>query len=189
MKLIIGLGNPGKYYMKTRHNVGEWVLDQVYRANFCSKVGKKSLLDYQITLLSDERRGRRLAKRTSDNRVAFTKSLVLMNQSGKFVKKLVQRYEIPLDDLLIMHDDLDVALGEFKMQKDRGAAGHKGVESIIASLESKDFWRLRIGIGRPPERVEAEEYVLENFDDEELEEIEGLIPEIVDAIKNWVISK
>ena len=101
-----------------------------------------------------------------------------MNESGRFVKRLVERYKIPLDDLLIIHDDLDVSLGEFKLQKGRGTAGHKGVESVISALGDNNFWRLRIGIDRPPEGTEPEDYVLSKFSPEELEKIAKIIADV-----------
>lgn len=152
MKLIIGLGNPGKKYENTRHNIGTWLIDQ-------------------------------LAMQRFNNEAILVKSSVFMNESGRFVKKLVDRYKIPLDDLLIIHDDLDVPLDEFRLQKDRGAAGHKGTESVIEALQSNNFWRLRIGIGRPPPDVNPEDYVLSKFSPGEQEKIAKIIPNVRSSIQ------
>ena len=97
-----------------------------------------------------------------------------MNSSGAAVRKAVKRKEIDSKNLLIIHDDLDIDLGEYKLQKGRGAAGHNGVQSVIDALGTKEFWRLRIGIGRPPEGLDPAEYVLERFTNSELKIIEKL---------------
>jgi len=139
----------------------------------------------------------RLFSLGNEKTVKLLESTVFMNDSGRFVKKLVERYKTPLDHLLIIQDDLDIPVGEFRMQKGRGAAGHKGVESVIAALGSRDFWRLRIGIGRPKinEKLKikneklVEKYVLEEFSDKDLRTIENLIPRIIGTINGWVISK
>lgn len=166
MKLIIGLGNPGKKYEGTRHNVGQAL----------ASLAKLKIKDEKLKIVNDLG--------------------IYMNQSGEIVKKLVGHYKIPLDDLLIIHDDLDIPLGDFRLQKGRGAAGHKGVESIVNALGGNGFWRLRIGIGRPQINEKCkmknekltEEYVLEEFINEELKSIKSLISKIVNTIKDWVIS-
>ncbi len=162
MKLIIGLGNPGEKYESSRHNVGKWLVGQLTIKEPVCRTGRLN------------------------NSTILAQPTVFMNESGEFVKKLVDRHKIPLDDLLIIHDDLDIPLGDFRLQKGRGAAGHKGVESVIEVLGANDFWRLRIGIGRPPVGMEPEEYVLERFKEKELKEIETVIPAIIDGIKNWL---
>lgn len=152
MKLIIGLGNPGRKYKNSRHNVGHFILEY-------------------------------LTIKQLNNLAILVKSPVSMNESGKFVKRLVNKHKLPLDELLIIHDDLDVALGEFKLQKCRGAAGHKGVESVIIALGSKDFWRLRVGIGDSPLGIEPEDYVLGKFSPAEMEKIVKIIPNVRSAIQ------
>lgn len=149
--IIIGLGNPGKKYESTRHNVGYMIIDQL----------KKKKLDNFILEKTD----------------AF------MNLSGPAVKKLTKRYSLNANELIVIHDDIDIPIGEFKIQKGRGAAGHKGVQSIISELKTKDFWRLRIGIcpqkGKPEN---VEKFVLQNFTKEEKE----IIKEIIE--KGWTQS-
>lgn len=109
-----------------------------------------------------------------------------MNDSGGEVKSLITNYQLLITDLLVVHDDMDLSLGEWKLSFGRGSAGHKGVQSIIGALGTKDFWRLRIGIGRPPEGVSGESWVLQPFPKEELEEIKEIFPELLETIVHWV---
>lgn len=153
MKLVVGLGNPGKIYSHTRHNLGHWV------------VGKLQ-----------ESRG-------AGEQVRFLKSRALMNNSGRFVRRLLQRYKLPLENLLVIHDDMDLKLGEVKLQKGRGSAGHKGVQSVIDELETKNFWRLRIGIGKPPVRTSTEEFVLGKFKPAEREVFGDILPQIFEKVE------
>jgi len=145
MNLIIGLGNPGKEYQHTRHNVGHMVADK-----------------YDKIFKTD----------------------TYMNESGIFVQKKVHFYKIPLENLFIIHDDLDVPIGEYRLQFDRGPAGHHGIESIIQHLNSQAFWRYRIGIGRPPENIPVEKYVLQPFNSSEKVLIDQVIDKIVAELSN-----
>ncbi|MBU1110893.1 aminoacyl-tRNA hydrolase [Patescibacteria group bacterium] len=154
--LIVGLGNPGEKYANTRHNVGYWIVEQL------------RLTDFFLC-------GMRLIK-----------TGVSMNSSGRQVKALVDKFQVPLNNLIVVHDDLDVPLGEFRLQKDRGSAGHKGVNSIVQSFGTQDFWRLRVGIGRPPEQVDADEYVLSEFSEEEKGFLVEIIPQLVESLGRMV---
>ena len=149
MILIVGLGNPGQKYKKTRHNVGHQVID---------KFPKRK-------------------------RVILFKPSVFMNQSGKAVKRLITNSQLPITNLWIIHDDIDIPLGKFKIQKGRGSAGHKGVESIIRELKTKDFWRVRIGIcpeaGKPKN---VEKFVLQKFTKEEEKILKEVIKEAIQKI-------
>ena len=155
MILIVGLGNPGRKFQKTRHNVGFWVIDE-------------------------------LAKQKT-RKFIIAKPQTFMNNSGKAVKALIKFYKIKLENLWVIHDDIDLPLGEFRISKGRGSAGHKGVQSIINELKTKDFNRLRIGIcpqtGKPKE---IEKFVLQNFTKEEEKTLKELIPKIADLLKSEV---
>jgi len=144
MILIVGLGNPGKKFQKTRHNVGFRVIDEL-----------KSLNLKNVTL---------------------AKPKTFMNLSGKVVKKLIENCKLEIRNLIVIHDDLDLPLGKIRIVKNRGAAGHKGVESIIKELKTKNFVRLRIGIqpktGKPRN---PEKFVLQKFNKNE----EGLVKEAI----------
>ncbi|HID17444.1 TPA: peptidyl-tRNA hydrolase [Candidatus Bathyarchaeota archaeon] len=170
MKLIVGLGNPGRKYRNTRHNVGHLFIDYFSRQEAPLPGAVKAL-------------------RTS----AF------MNDSGKEVKSLITNYTLsrqgrlnatdlcfPITNLLIVHDDMDLASGEFKFQLGRGAAGHKGVQSVIDELETRDFWRLRFGVGRPADDTPAEEFVLGDFCDEERPRLEEAFGEALPQVRSWI---
>ncbi|OHA63184.1 MAG: hypothetical protein A2842_00125 [Candidatus Wildermuthbacteria bacterium RIFCSPHIGHO2_01_FULL_48_25] len=137
MYLIVGLGNPGKKYEKTRHNAGFMVLDELE---------KKELPEARLL-----------------------KPDTFMNDSGSAVLKATKNYKLPTKNLVVVHDDIDIPLGKIKVSKGSGSAGHKGVESIIQALGTKDFTRIRIGI-LPPEGkpADVENFVLKPFKKEEL---------------------
>lgn len=156
MKLIVGLGNPGEKYRKVRHNTGFMVLDAVASADFV-EAGKFNALVAKV------------------GETLFVKPQTFMNNSGECVSKLVNFYNISLEDVIVIHDDVDIPLGEVKYQKGRGSAGHKGVESIFTSLGTPDFWRFRVGIGRPLQEVLIEDWVLMPFTAEELQKLEEVI--------------
>ncbi len=153
MKLIIGLGNPGEKYEKTRHNAGFMAIEE---------------------LKEDKPEGSVLAKPKT-----------FMNDSGKAVKELADYYGTKPQDLWIIHDDIDLPLGQYKISEGQGSAGHKGVQSIIDQLKTKDFKRVRIGIcpaAGKPENVEN--FVLKKFDKEEIKELKEVFKRIAEEIKN-----
>lgn len=125
-----------------------------------------------------------LGKKNPDGFI-LAKTDTFMNESGKAVKKLVASHQSPITNLLVIHDDIDIPLGEFKIQKGKGAAGHKGVQSIINELRTKDFWRARIGIcpkrGKPEN---VEKFVLQNFTKEERKTLKEVIAKLRAAIPN-----
>ena len=177
MKLVIGLGNPGRRFKNTRHNTGflivEHLADLLVDGGKWELVGEleSEIFNFQFSVYN----------------LVFVKPRTAMNASGTAVKKVVGHWGIELDNLLLIHDDLDLPFGGFKLQKGRGAAGHKGVESVIATLGSKGFWRLRVGIGRPPGEMTTEDYVLGNFSKGELRMLEKLVEkELVGVVKDWV---
>lgn len=157
MKLIVGLGNPGKEYEKSRHNIGQRFIDQlrVQRSEF------------------------------SDKDVKLHKTNIFMNDSGREVKELATRYSLLATNLLIVHDDLDLPPGKWKLQFNRSAAGHKGVQSVIDELGTQEFWRLRIGIGKPPVGVETNDFVIQEPTREELRLIDQAIAESMPRVLDW----
>ncbi len=138
MKLLIGLGNPGKKYVLNRHNVGYMAIDWLKRNNLSSSFILK-------------------------------KSGVFMNSSGTAVKKLINYYSLDTNNLYVVYDDLDIPLGKFKIQKGTGPKNHKGLNSIYSTLNTKDFWHIRIGVDNriPSQKVPGEDYVLSDFTNEE----------------------
>ncbi len=155
MLLIVGLGNPGKEYEKTRHNIGFRVIDE-------------------------------LAKQ-KPNDVVLLKPQTFMNNSGEAVFAAVNFYKIKPADLWVIHDDIDLPIGEIKISENRGSAGHKGVESIIQKLGTKDFNRIRIGICPTKGKPEAvEKFVLQNFTKTEEKTIKEVIERTIQTIQDSI---
>ena len=172
MKLIIGLGNPGEEYENTRHNVGfmaiEGIRDQV--AGFSNwKLEKK--------LQAEVCRGH-LASCCED--VILAKPQSFMNNSGQAVKALITGYRLQVSDILIVHDDLDLELGTLRLSFGSGSAGQNGVQSIIDTLGTKDFWRLRIGIGT--KKGDVAQFVLKNFSRAELPQLKKVLTRAAKAV-------
>ncbi len=158
MYLIVGLGNPGKKYKNTRHNVGFIALDEITKNPKFQMTNDQSNLNVKIS------------KGTiNDQKVVLAKPQTFMNESGRAVKKIIEHWKLKIENLIIIHDDIDIPLGKIKVSVGRGSAGHKGVESIIKTLGTKDFTRIRIGIcplsGKPKD---VENFVLKNFTAKEL---------------------
>lgn len=177
MKLIVGLGNPGRIYAHNRHNIGFMCVSHFAKAQ---------------GIRFDKKQGQ---ARTGTGEVAGNKLIVArpqthMNLSGESVIRLVNKFNISLNDLLVIHDDLDLPLGKMRLGQGSGSGGHKGIDSIITHLGSQDFPRIRIGIGRPPiiegsaEDREADivAYVLNDFTTDEKKVITEVIPEVSEAI-------
>ena len=177
MKLIVGLGNPGKKYENTRHNLGFMVADGI--SNYFHSEWTPEC-NY---LLSVFQKGSLMAKPET-----------FMNDSGKAIKILVREYKIDIDDLLVVHDDLDLVFGKFKLQFGKGPHQHNGVLSVEKELGTKEFWRLRMGVESRIKNQElgirGEDYVLQDFSPAERKVIDELIDKkIVPEIKNWLLKK
>ncbi|HET7099422.1 MAG TPA: aminoacyl-tRNA hydrolase [Patescibacteria group bacterium] len=157
MKLIIGIGNPGQQYKNTRHSAGYMVADALASeiSNSKSQISNKS-------------------------KILIFKSPNFMNDSGSFVKKLVDQYKLDLSDLYVIHDDLDIPFGSFKIQFGRGPKDHNGILDIEEKLGTKEFNRVRVGIDNRPQdnKPMGEVYTLENFTDEEKEKLDNVIKEV-----------
>ena len=147
MRLVVGLGNPGRQYEATRHNAGFWWID--------------SIADELNVSLSAESRFHGIVGRfrQADVDCWLLKPMTFMNESGRAVRSICDFYKITVSDMLVVHDELDLAPGIVKLKKGGGVAGHNGLRDIAAHM-GKDFWRLRIGIGRPAERAQVSSYVL-----------------------------
>lgn len=152
MKLIVGLGNPGKEYENTRHNVGFRVLDGYLNTNDWKK--KFSAL-YHEEIINSEK-------------VIFVKPLTFMNLSGDAVVKFVNYYDVKIDDILVIHDDLDLPFSTYKLKKNSSAGGHNGIKSIINRLNSQEFARLKVGVSHD-KSIDTKDYVLGNFSKKENE--------------------
>lgn len=180
MNLIIGLGNPGAKYQNNRHNVGHMFVDWITDRHFDDRREEKSQNRGGIS------RSARNDNWFVQNDLRFVKTDCFMNQSGSQVKKLSTYYKIPTTDLIVVHDDLDIPLGMFKVQKNSGPRLHNGISSIEEALGTKDFWRIRIGVDNrdPKRRIDGETYVLQDFRPEEKEILQQIFQEVVDKWKN-----
>lgn len=160
MKVIFALGNPKREFINTRHNLGFWFIDELSKDS--------TIVNY-----------------INNNQLILEKNKHYMNEAGLSAKKVVDFSNLPVDNLCVVHDDWDLDLGIFKMQKGRGSARHKGVQSVIDSLGSQDFWRLRIGMGPAPEG-DKEEFVLGRISRTEQAQLEAVRLPMVEAVKKWV---
>ena len=170
MKLIVGLGNPGTEYAGTRHNLGFEVVDKIISGKASSPEVNKKMQAMVYKLPG----------------VILLKPQTFMNLSGVSVVAAVNFYKIDLNDLLVIHDDVDFELGDVKHQFDRSSAGNKGTESIIKSLNSQAFHRLRLGIGHS--EGDTADHVLDKFKPEEKEKVERMIERAVEVTQNWINS-
>ena len=164
MKIIIGLGNPGRKYINTRHNAGFLAIDKII-----SKYNISPLVFFKKfnALVSMGFLGKK--------KVIIAKPQVFMNNSGVPVKALLSFYKILSENLYVFHDDIDIALGKFKFTNSSSSAGHKGIESIIKELKTKNFNRFRLGISPTEKPKNAEQFVLKRFSRKEKSEIEKAI--------------
>ena len=173
MKLIIGLGNPGEKFKKTRHNAGAFIVEGwLKNQNFNNLILKKKL-EAKISLNPD---------------LAAAIPEVYMNESGRAIRKIMKEFKIKPADLLIIHDDADLTTGNYKLQLNRGAAGHRGIQSVIDLLKTKNFWRLRIGV-RPAInklRQKAEIFILKKFAPSEFETLKKTLPDFEAKINEWL---
>ena len=184
MKLIVGLGNPGGKYAKTRHNVGFMVVDELAKK---MTNGQWLMVNKLQSLIINHSReaGSRFAGQSS---IILAKPQTMMNASGFAVSKLLTMNHLPLFSLWIIHDDLDLPLGKIKIRFGGGTAGHHGLESIVKQLGTTDFVRFRLGIGHPgvadeDKHREVERYVLEEFSGKEKVEAKKMIGKATEALK------
>ncbi|NMA01113.1 MAG: aminoacyl-tRNA hydrolase [Clostridia bacterium] len=175
MFLIIGLGNPGQKYKDTRHNVGFKVIDKIAQ-NLNIEVDKK---EHQGLVQSTFWHG---------EKILLVKPQTYMNLSGQTVGELINYYHDQIDDLLVIHDDLDLPVGQLRFKKDGGTGGHNGLKSIVEHLNSQDFNRLKIGIGHPQGSMDVKNYVLTSFSEEERQSLEETIDRATEAVKTWMLE-
>ena len=177
MKLIVGLGNSGRRYANNRHNLGFMCLNYFART-------------HGIRFDKKQGRARVGSGVVASNKVVVARPQTYMNQSGQSVKLLLRKFSVSLENLVVIHDDLDLPLGKIRIRRGGGSGGHKGINSIIAELGSQDLLRLRVGIGRPSpaegsnETTEADiiAYVLSDFSLEERQVVTQVIPRVSEAI-------
>lgn len=181
MKILVGLGNPGEKYVKTRHNIGFMVVDEL----------AKKFTIYNVKFTIDKKANAEILKTKYKNEdLLLIKPQTMMNASGMAVRKIFSYYDIKLfSDLWVIHDDLDLSIGKIKIVKGHGSAGHHGVDSIIKELKTDDFVRFRIGIGyhgpisEQHKPREIEDFVLKEFQGKEAVEANRSIKKAVDIIE------
>ena len=173
MKLIIGLGNPGKQYQNTRHSLGQKIIKDFVQTKLKEIFIIKSNLSAQICEVGQ-----------GSDKTIFVIPTEYMNNSGVSVQKIAQYYKISPINIYVVHDDLDLTVGDYKVQFDRGPAGHNGIKSIIEKLGTQQFNRIRVGIAKPQNNIPIEDYVLQSFSKEELDIINTLTPKIFEEIQN-----
>lgn len=177
MKIIIGLGNPGEKFTSTRHNVGFMIVDKIqenwnlstweFNKKFNSQIAKGNFNSQELLLVKPE---------------------TFMNLSGDSVRAILDFYKLTPDDIIVIHDDLDITLGKYKIATDSTSAGHNGVQDIIDKIGTKKFIRLRVGIGQEKDgaivcRLDAKDFVLQKFTQEELKTIEEVTIRVIEEIK------
>ena len=172
MRLIVGLGNPGRAYAATRHNVGVVVLE-------------RAAARWAIAL-NDHGPAHWGRGRVEGIEVALARPLAWMNQNGQVVADLLHDLEVALPDLLVIHDDVDLPVGRLRIKREGGAGGHNGIRSIQAALERSDFCRLKVGVGRPTPGLETADYVLSPFGPDERPLIQESVERAVVALEYWI---
>ena len=173
--LIVGLGNPGQAYARQRHNVGFITLDAISRKHsvaFKKHKSKSLIATLQLNNMS----------------VILSKPQTFMNLSGQSVQELVRYYDIQLDKILVIFDDLDLPIGDIRIRKSGGSSGHRGMQSVITLLGTDTIPRLRLGIGRPPPIVDPKDYVLRPFTEKQKQLIDSLIPKTIEAVESFVVD-
>lgn len=171
--LIVGLGNPGRDYRDTRHNIGFMAVDAIANASQCkmTKVQSKAIIG---------------TAQLNGKKVLLAKPQTYMNLSGQAVSGLMRFYKIPTANLLVINDDLDLPLGTLRMRPGGGSAGQKGIGSIIEELGTQEFPRMRLGIGRPPGQMDSADYVLQSFSQPEQELLAVVFSRVVEAVRIFV---
>jgi peptidyl-tRNA hydrolase, PTH1 family len=178
--LIVGLGNPGSSYAGNRHNVGAMVLVEL-----AARTGG-SLRSHKARAVAAEVRIGVSPGGAPGPRTVIATPLSYMNESGGPVAGLLSFYKIPVENLIVIHDELDIPFADVRLKLGGGEGGHNGLRSITKSIGTRDYLRVRVGIGRPPGRMDAADYVLHDFSGTERSEVPLLISDAADAVERLV---
>ncbi|MBS4175770.1 aminoacyl-tRNA hydrolase [Bacillus sp. FJAT-49736] len=173
MKLIVGLGNPGSQFDKTKHNIGFEVIDELAKR-------------YSTNLNQSKYNGLYTIIHNNGQKFMLLKPLTYMNLSGECIRPLMDYYDIALDELLVIYDDLDLPVGKIRLRQKGSAGGHNGIKSTIAHIGTQSFNRIRIGIGRPENGMSVPDYVLSKFKKEEWTTLQIAIGNSADACESWL---
>ena len=179
LKMIVGLGNPGPPYTRNRHNIGFQCLECFAGRHRLplDKLQMRAMTGTGFVQRGDQRQ-----------KVLLAKPLTYMNVSGEAVAPLARYYQVEPADILVVHDDLDMASGKLRLRKDGSSGGQNGIKSIIERLGSQEFARAKVGIGRPPGRMDPADYVLQNFSPAEEEIFGPLRDRVCDAAECWLFE-
>ncbi|EJS61292.1 peptidyl-tRNA hydrolase [Bacillus cereus BAG2X1-3] len=173
MKLIVGLGNPGREYELTRHNIGFMAIDELAKR-------------WNISLNEQKFKGVFGAGFVNGEKVILLKPLTYMNLSGESIRPLMDYYKIDVEDFVVMYDDLDIPVGKLRLRMKGSAGGHNGVKSTISHLGTQEFQRIRMGIDRPKNGMKVVDYVLGRFTSEEIPDVNHSIEKAADACEEWL---
>ena len=173
--LVVGLGNPGPEYARTRHNVGQMVLDEL-----ASRLGGTFRVHKTRAQVLESR------LRPGGPRVVLAKPMTYMNTSGGPVAGLAKFYDIPAERVIAVHDEIDIPFAALKLKIGGGEGGHNGLRDMSKALSTKDYYRVRVGVGRPPGRMDAASYVLKPFSSTEGKELPFLLDDAADAVEHLV---
>ncbi|WP_164215597.1 aminoacyl-tRNA hydrolase [Virgibacillus sp. YIM 98842] len=173
MKCIVGLGNPGRKYKDTRHNVGFMVIEELRKRHKWKLNQSKFNGKYTMEILDGQK-------------VILLQPQTYMNLSGEAIRPLMNYFDIDLDDLIVIYDDLDLPVGKIRLRQKGGHGGHNGIRSTIDHLGTKEFKRIRIGVGRPVDQMPVINYVLGKFPKEEQDSVSSSINLAADACEAWI---
>jgi len=175
VKIIVGLGNPGIPYRMTRHNIGFQIIDRLAKINHIPIRTKRFKSLYGTGWIESQQ-------------VILAKPMTFMNHSGEAVKKVADFFHLGMEDLIVVHDDLDLAFGRLRFKRRGGDGGHQGIRSIIERMGGNSFLRLKVGIGRPPQGMDPAEYVLETFDKAEQSCLNQILSHSAESIRVMVLE-
>jgi peptidyl-tRNA hydrolase, PTH1 family len=178
MRLVVGLRNPGSDYEGTRHNVGFEVVERVAESRGESWARGPTRIAGMLAVLG-----------AGPERTILAAPLSLMNESGGPVRRILDYYSMAPEDLLIVHDDIDLPFGRLRIQEGGGNGGHNGIRSVEKSLGSGEFTRLKVGVGRPPGSMDPADFVLRRFSKAEREEVDLLVEDAADVIERWLTDR
>lgn len=173
--LLIGLGNPGREYANTRHNFGFMAIDRL-----AVRLNARGMKVHSKAIVMDSK--------YEDHKLILAKPQTFMNLSGQSVQGLAHFYKIPNENLMILSDDLDLPFGTIRIRASGGPGGQRGLSSILEKLGTKDIPRMRLGIGRPPGRMDPADYVLQNFLRDDLKSLSELLDRAADAALEFVVN-
>ena len=173
MKCIVGLGNIGKRFELTRHNIGFEVIDYI-------------LKKHNFSLDKQKFKGAYTIERLNGDKVLFIEPMTMMNLSGEAVGPLMDYYNVEVEDLIVLYDDLDLSQGQIRLRQKGSAGGHNGMKSIIKHLGTDQFKRIRIGVGRPTNGMSVPDYVLQKFSNEEMMTMEKVIEHAAQAVEAFI---